>query len=432
MKTQKNIKKNTNYFFQFNFLLIFLFVFIMSEQIYSKCLKNTPILLKNGSCVLKYCTETEYINKVCIIDNEIIKTQWLNNIIKIGDKNFRYINIANYSNGDLIVETTAIPGSSKRMFYGIKNNGRGFFKNKIDNKMTSYYSIEAKDQTGNNNNQRLESEVFIATINGGKNNGKEYLVSIGKGEGYTELYDFENDLIYQSPTTDFLGQKMENLRGTVINYKLNNINFVILGYIFSSINYFYVKKFKFTSLDFIANKPNLNYFNNSQVVGKTLSCSMTDSNYIMCLYIYKNFNLNSINGYIKVISEVNGIFQQIAGFELSYVVTEERSFLKCIHYKEDIGIFIYYFYTYNFYNVKAFPQTPKILFKKIEYIFLNYKLSDYSIYFEETVLDQRKFNTDCSLNDLIKISDVKICFISTSDTKDVLYIVIINIIGTQN
>ena len=52
----------------------------------------------------------------------------LNKIIRIGDLNYRYINLASYSNGDMIVETTAYPGTDKRVFYGIKSNGREFFK----------------------------------------------------------------------------------------------------------------------------------------------------------------------------------------------------------------------------------------------------------------------------------------------------------------
>ena len=59
---------------------------------------------------------------------KIIKTQWFNNIIRIGDKDFRYVNFANYSNGDIIVETTSCPGNSKRMLYGIKSNGRPYYK----------------------------------------------------------------------------------------------------------------------------------------------------------------------------------------------------------------------------------------------------------------------------------------------------------------
>ena len=60
----------------------------------------------------------------CKITNKTqIASQWLNNIICIGEKDFAYVNLATLSKGDMIVETTAIPGSSKRKFYGIKSDG---------------------------------------------------------------------------------------------------------------------------------------------------------------------------------------------------------------------------------------------------------------------------------------------------------------------
>ena len=51
-----------------------------------------------------------------------------NNIIWIGDKYFRHVNLATFSNVDLVVETSSSQANPKRMFYGIKSNGRSFFK----------------------------------------------------------------------------------------------------------------------------------------------------------------------------------------------------------------------------------------------------------------------------------------------------------------
>ena len=172
------------------FLILFYFQLLINP-IKNECNKTSPIL-KNGICSLIYCSEEEYNNETCKIDNEIIKTQWLNNIIRIGDINFRYVNFANYSNGDMIVETTACLGSSKRMFYGIKTNGRAFFSNNSETKKTYYFSLDVNEQPGNEDNYRYEAEIFIATLNEGEDKGKEYLVSIAKGEQYTELYNFNN------------------------------------------------------------------------------------------------------------------------------------------------------------------------------------------------------------------------------------------------
>ena len=57
----------------------------------------------------------------------IINSQWLNDIICLGDANMRYVNFATFQNGDMVVEATSIPDSPKRMFYGITSNGESLF-----------------------------------------------------------------------------------------------------------------------------------------------------------------------------------------------------------------------------------------------------------------------------------------------------------------
>ncbi len=74
-----------------------------------------------------YSTKEDYKNEICIINNEIIKTQWLNNKIRISDKKFRYIiSFATHSNGDMIIEIVS-DSKVKRMFYNIKSDGNPFF-----------------------------------------------------------------------------------------------------------------------------------------------------------------------------------------------------------------------------------------------------------------------------------------------------------------
>ena len=152
----KNEKYDAKKFLKLNFLIITLFFSLLITPIKNECNRTNPILLSNGSCALSYCSDEDYENKTCIISNEIIKTQWLSNIIKIGDKDFRYVNFASYSNGSMIVETTAHPGNKYRYFFGLKSNGLPFFDN------SNHYSIEANDQPGNEDRYRFEAEIFAA------------------------------------------------------------------------------------------------------------------------------------------------------------------------------------------------------------------------------------------------------------------------------
>ena len=96
--------------------IIILFQIVIYEL--NGCELNEPFL-KGTSCV-NYCSELELKEKTCKIDNDIAKTQFLNNIFWIGEENYRYVNFALFSNGDMIIETTNNPGTTKRIFYGMK------------------------------------------------------------------------------------------------------------------------------------------------------------------------------------------------------------------------------------------------------------------------------------------------------------------------
>ena len=87
----------------FNIFFVFkLFYFhLLINSIKSQCQKKSPILV-GTQCKLQYCSDEQYESGYCKIANEIIKTQWLTKIIRIGDLYFRYINFAEYSNGSMI------------------------------------------------------------------------------------------------------------------------------------------------------------------------------------------------------------------------------------------------------------------------------------------------------------------------------------------
>ena len=68
-------------------LIIFLILKVHNEE-YEECNKETPIY-KNNECVDIFCTENEFQNGVCIINNSIIKSQWLNKIFFFGEKTIK-------------------------------------------------------------------------------------------------------------------------------------------------------------------------------------------------------------------------------------------------------------------------------------------------------------------------------------------------------
>ena len=131
--------------------IAFYITFIIVKFIFGNyCPKETPIY-KNGQCKLTYCTKQQFQNGDCIIKNDIIKTQWLTNIIDIGTENSKFINFANYSNGTMILEASNNPGSSDRFFFGLNSDGSYLFEENGSHQII----LTAQYQTGNDLNKRF-------------------------------------------------------------------------------------------------------------------------------------------------------------------------------------------------------------------------------------------------------------------------------------
>ena len=388
-------------------------LYLINPIINQNCERELPIL-KGGNCVLEYCTKHEFKNKTCVKDNQIVKTQWLNNIIWIGDKDFIYINLANNSNGDMIIETTSYPGTEKRYFYGINKDGNPFFK---DNNFFSL--IRVTNQEGNSNKGRYEGEIFFVKTTNDKN---EYLVSVGKNSQFVEVYDFNNSgVLSQKSCSSLFGRTVIGLRGSVINYELNENSFIIYGFI--SNNFFCLKKMQFTSGNIINNNPIKGEFvSENTILGNSASCFMTDSKYIVCLYVSKT--LLGESGFFNLISIDQNFVKQTTLPLIYKMVSDFSYFYKCFHLKGETGVFIFYYY-----GLLTMLQTPIIMIKTYD---SNHKLFiDYLPTLPFIPLSQEDYNNDGLLNDIIKISDEKICFTSTSNDKDKLYIALIKILDTN-
>ena len=85
------------------------------------------ILLLSLIVILIYiisADESYEISNITIIDSK-----WLNYFITIGLNNDAYVNIDTFSNGDLVVQTSELPKSNARKFFGITTNGKPLFNN---------------------------------------------------------------------------------------------------------------------------------------------------------------------------------------------------------------------------------------------------------------------------------------------------------------
>ena len=158
----------------------------------------------------------------------------------------------------------------------------------IRNKKSKYYSKEVSSQARNSGGGRYYAENCVAKINGGIKNVKEYLISIGSGStGYTELYDFDNDIIYQKSNSNFLQNQNNNIRGTSFIFTINNVYYSIFGHYYQSSSYYYLMKYKFTTIDINNYQPTYTYYYNKNVVGQKVSYYASDSNKFFVFILIK-------------------------------------------------------------------------------------------------------------------------------------------------
>ena len=402
LKKQDKLLKNLLDFQIINIILLFhLFHIIILED----CEKEFPIKLSSGECVLQYCTKDDYESKECSINNTIIQTQFPNNIIIVGEISFRYLNFITFSNKDMVLETSSFPTSNKRIFYGLKKNGRYYFKKDNSEEETPFNYLIAD----------IEEEGKYESINYNlKKNGKEYIISIGRLDSYTELFDFDANKIFSKKSNELFGYSLYNMRPNLIEIDKEDNTFI-----FPSIAYvdgvFSGIIFKF-DLNINSNTISLSDRNNIVIkncFGEIASCFFVKAiEVVICFYGCINDGKESyfILAYDDDLHEVAKHFFTPTGFN-------KDLYFYSIYFRENAGAFIYY-------QTISDVSHPVIFFKK-----LNQSKDSFIDYFSENnsiILDNRfTFNTNYMSNDLIKINDNKLGFFTSSNNFQTLYIIIL-------
>ena len=125
----------------------------------------------------------------------------INKIIRLGDEDFRFVHFSTNLDGDMIVDTSTSSDSSyksERRFFGLKKNGRFYFKN--NSPFLSLYEA--------NNYAKIYAEsCFIQISTDDENNGKEYLFSMSISGGSVDIYDFEQESISSAYQLIFYNSK---------------------------------------------------------------------------------------------------------------------------------------------------------------------------------------------------------------------------------
>ena len=348
------------------------------------------------------------INVLIFINYLILISAKLDKIIRLGDENFRFIHFSSNINGDMVVDTSSYPQVEttykERRFFGLKKNGRFYFKDE-NNKETPFKSIYVDKL------KTYGESCFIQLSN--NNEIKEYLFSFAINSLNAELYDFETNTASTLAINIFIGRNAISERSALFKSSLSgNTYYNIIGFIGGATDYnsFYLFKTYFESSNIITEFSKKTQIKTAKTTNKYIvSCFETSQNRIICLYQTTGIEIF--------------IYDQNSGDQITnnYLYTNQidsdiEIFFKGIHLKNEIGFFIYY----KLINDKA----PKILFK--QYNSNIKKMEDYTS-FGEISLSKYELNPGTSLNDVIKLNENKICIASVSPNKEILYIIILSL-----
>ena len=338
----------------------------------------------------------------------------INNIIELGGEGFRFSHFSLNSKGDMIIDTTSFPGNNERRFYGIKRNGRPYFfdENNIE---TPYRILFAKDLENTNQKKTYAESNFIILSKQKTEEPKEYLLSFSGADNYIELYDFDNNKIWFGRTTEVFGNTITSEVNTFIKSKstiYDNYNYYVAYNYYDDLtsNYrIYLGRIFFTSTDVSAGY-HIDTGSIKTIVNKaTASCFETELKRAICFYqnyINHNFDILTLNEKLFNESYYTRLMDEDIIPSIDY-----NHFFKAIHFKQEIGIFVFF--------ISESDVNPIISVKYCEDDNLFYDYKQYS----RIILNKMNFNSNAKLNDIMKLNDNMICYISCSEDKNTLIIV---------
>ena len=338
-------------------------------------------------------------------------TNIFNNIINL---DFRAGHFAKNRKGDLIIEYSGDPQIGKRLFYGFKKNGRGFFDDK-------YIREKNLDSTYG----RYEARNIFISLKEDINHEKEYLFSTSSYQSYTELHDLENDECKIKYSDDFNGKRIFSYVYTLLETSIDNYNYYFL--IFTGptgdINdetgdNYTVTKFTFTNNDFNSYERYLT--TNKKFPDRVISGFIIEEYKILVI-----FYLRKWESYGKLYCQYRIRF-------FNYDLTKEGNdfcnyndeLQEGKHIKGNIGIYSNAIYLNNRIGLFVYFHIGKMVFQCFQFN----KNSDGNFYTTDVFYNEfiDKFDFDVVLNDVHKISEDRVAVVSSKNHGQNLYIIIID------
>ena len=368
---------------------------------------------------MQYCTNSQFESGECSINNPIIKTQWLNDIILLDFDKLRYGSFTINSKGDLIYECSVEEPKGLRVIYWLKKDGSFYFKNENGEKIPTKLII-VKNIPNNDFPIRYESQIITVKLN----NNKEYLLSISLWECMSEYYNLENGVYSFISTIDFTNYEIHTHVGSLFEIKNGNSREYWHTFIGkykterTTENFYLISQIYTFSSDRIS--LNNGYILNEKLKKNVYQISRLVSNFIINSNLIVLYYLNNIDGINQFVIELyNNNFQsknllKIGSIEGDYnSYRYEGVFSKGIYFKNNFGVFMFYKSKDNL--------TPQFRIFEINNDYTFTEKYNFQLNFPTNL--NVNLNTGSLFNDMIKINEKRFSFISSSNDRKKLYII---------
>jgi hypothetical protein len=137
---------------------------------------------------------------------DLTDTSCFNDVITFNHEKWRAGHACTNSKGEVLVEFSLdVEYTSKRLFYGLKKNGRYFFDGEPVFKEIEY--TQCQDcEADNQLKGRFESRNLLVSLESDSTKSKQYIFSMSVYYSLVELIDFDNSLNYKTwNVTKFFG-----------------------------------------------------------------------------------------------------------------------------------------------------------------------------------------------------------------------------------
>jgi len=380
----------------------------VEQNNFSECPIKMPILKKNEKiCSSFSCDKNEFENGICEISNNIIKTQYLNDIIESTQDNIHFTYAAKDNKGNLFILSAS---SSISCIYSLKQSGIYYFNssflewNNIESFAENWGQIITIDFNNitniilfyNNNLESFDTGTLMKRSGSIESVLRLNTTKLDLGNEVSYAYQLKSSsnsfLYYHFYTSSSNSTYLSIRKYEILGSDIDSIHFILISenFLVSDINIY-------------------------------VDCYETDNLRIVCSFINPQ---NKIQ--IQILN--NNLENQNKEDIFLYTNDDIALSFKAIYFKKEIGIFLYYI------NDDNYNRYAKIALKNLKIENENCFLEDY---FEAINMDMNHLNefgvqTSRANFDLVTLSENKFSYVVTCKFGEQIIIVMFTLYNNDS